>query len=165
MDVDLDSEDIQIVKYPTAASKIYRDLWLEFYSWEHVFCRQNLEGLSKSGVHVHPRSLPHDGTSIYELPAFSFSEEDFFTFEDISFDSTTEFAFSPNPKIIQTRNLEPSAAYTACTAISTNTIYKDDPAILSFAPHADDPLFDLDDYLSHAGWFTWQSDFKDPDRK
>jgi hypothetical protein len=167
MDADLDdSEDIQFENYPTA-SKIYRHLWTEFYNWEQVFCQQTLEGLSRSGVH--PMSLPHDGTSIYGLPALSSSEQDFFIYEDISLDSTltTKFTLSPNPKIIETRSLEPSAGYTACTAISTNIIQKDDPASLSFAPHADDsdPLFDLNDYLSHAGWFTWQSDFKDPDRK
>ena len=164
MDLDLDSEDIQIEKYPTAY-KVYQDLWSEFYNWERLFCQQNLEGLSKSVIH--PRSRFHHAGEMYDLPSFSSSEEDFFTYEDISFDSTvsTKFTFSPNPKIIQSQTLEPSAGYTACTAISTNIIQKDDPASLSFAPHADDPLFALDDYLSHAGWFTWQFDFKDPDRK
>ena len=165
MDVDLDdSEDIQIVKSLTA-SKIYRDLWTEFYNWEQEFCQQTLEGLSKDGVRH--RSLPHDENSIYELPALSSSEEDFFTYEDISLDSTviTKFTLSLNPKIIETQSLEPSAGYTACTAISTNTILKDDPASLPFAPYADDPLFELDDYLADAGWFTWQYDLIDPDRK
>lgn len=168
MDVDSDgSEDIQIEKFLTC-SRIYRDLWTEFYNWEQVFCQQTLEGLSKPQAGVHPRSLPHDATSIYELPVVSSSsEEDFFTYEDISLDSTVsaKFTLSPNPKIIETQNMEPSAGYTACTAISTNTILKDDPASLSFIPHADDPLFDLRDYLSHVGWFTWQYDLNDPDRK
>lgn len=167
MDVDSDdSEDIQILKSLTA-SNIYRDLWTEFYNWEQVFCQQTLQGLSKGGVPSHPMSLPHDGTSIYELSVFSSSEEDFFNYEDISLDSTviTKFTLSPNPKIIETQSLEPSAGYTACTAISTSTILKDDPALLPFAPHADDPLFHLDDYLSLAGWFTWQYDLVDPDRK
>ena len=165
MDVDSDDfEVIQIQKFDTA-SKIYHDLWTEFYNWEQEFCQQTLEGLSKDGVH--PWSLPHDRTSIYELPVFSSSGEDFFAYEDISLDSsvTTRFTLSPDPKIIETRSLEPSAGYTACTAISTIIILKDDPASLPFAPYADDPLFDLEDYLSHAGYFTWQHDFKDPDRK
>ena len=168
MDVDSDdSEDIQIEKSLTA-SKVYRDLWTEFYSWEQVFCQQTIDGLSKPQAGAHPRSLPLDGTSIYEFPDLSSIEEDFFTYEDISLDSTvtTKFTLSPNPKIIETRSLEPSAGYTACTAISTNTILKDDLTSLPFAPHADDPLFDLDDYLSFAaGWFTWQYDLHDPDRK
>ena len=168
MDVDSDgSEDIQIQKFLTA-SKIYRDLWTEFYSWEQVFCQQTLEGLSKPAG-VHPRSLPHGGTSINELPVFfsTSDEEDFFIYEDISLDSTvtTKFTLSPNPKIIETQSLEPSAGYTACTAISTNTILEDDPTALPFAPYADDPLFDLDDYLSHVGWFAWEYDLLDPDRK
>ena len=169
MDVDSnDSDEIQIHKHLTG-SKIYRDLWTEFYSWEQVFCQQTLEGLSKPQAGVHPRSLPHGGTSINELPAFfsSFEEEDYFIYEDISLDSTvtTKFTLSPNPKIIETQSLEPSAGYTACTAISTNTILKDDPTSLPFAPHADDPLFKLDDYLSLVGWFDWQYDLHDPDRK
>lgn len=168
MDVDSDdSEDIQIQKYVTG-SRIYRDLWAEFYSWEQVFCQQTLEGLSKPQAGVPPRSLPHDGTSIYELPAvLSSSEEDLFTYEDISLDSTVtdKFTLSANPKIIETHNLEPSAAYTTCTAVSTNIFLADDPTSLSFAPHADDPHFKLDEYLSLVGWFTWQYDLNDPDRK
>ena len=165
MDSD-DSEDIQIEKYVTG-SRIYRDLWTEFYSWEQEFCQQTLEGLSKPRAGVPPRSLPHDGTSIYELPVLSSSEEDLFTYEDISLDSTVtvKFTLSPNPKIIETRNLEPSAAYTACTAVSTNIFLQDDPASLQFAPYADDPLFELDEYLSSVGWFIWQYDLNDPDRK
>ena len=169
MDVDSDdSEDIQIEKFLTV-SRVYRDLWAEFYSWEQGFCQQTLEGLSKPQAGVHPRSLPHDETSIYNLPAVlsSSEEKDFFTYEDISLDSTVtaKFTLSPNPKIIETHSLEPSAGYTACTAISTNTILEDDPASLPFAPHADDPLFDLNDYLSGFGWFAWQYDLNDPDRK
>lgn len=168
MDVDSDdSEDIQIEKYLTG-SKIYRDLWAEFYSWEQVFCQQTLEGLSKPPAGVRSGSLPHSRTSIYEIPAISSSsEEDFFTYEDISLDSTVvvKYTFSPNPKIVETQNLDPSAGYTACTAISTNMILKDDPSFLPFAPHADDPLFDLEDYLSRVGWFAWQHDLHDPDRK
>ena len=168
MDLDSDdSEDIQIEKFLTG-SKLYRDLWTEFYSWEQAFCQETLKNLSKKPqAGVHPRSLPHDGNSIYELPVvLSSSEEDFFTYEDISLDSTmtANFTLSPNP-IIETQNMEPSAGYTACTAISMNTILKDDPATLSFAPHADDPLFELNDYLSNFGWFTWQYDLHDPDRK
>lgn len=167
MDVDSDDEDIQIEKYLTG-SRIYRDLWTEFYSWEQTFCQQTLEGLSKPQAGVHPRPLPHDRTSIYELPVAS-EEEDIFAYEDISLDSTVivKFTLSPNPKVIETRNLEPSASYTACTAISTNIFMKDDPAILPFAPHADDPLFELDEYLRGVGWFTWQYDIRDhdPDRK
>ena len=175
MDVDSDdSEDVQIEKFLTG-SNIYRDLWTEFYNWEQLFCQQTLEGLSKPHASVHPRSLPHDGTSIYELPVFSSSspEDDSFTYEDISLDSTviTKFTLSTNPKIIETQSLDPSAGYTACTAISTNTILKDDPATLPFAPHADDPHFQLDEYLAHhdighdVGWFAWQYDLNDPDRK
>ena len=168
MDLDVDSDDsgdIQIENKLTA-SKIYRDLWTEFYNWEQVFCQQTLDGLSKGGG-VHPRSLPHDRTSVYELPDFSSSGEDNFTYEDISLDSTVtnRFTLSPNPKIIETKSLEPSAGYTACTAISTNIVLNDDPATVLFAPYADDQLFDLDEYLSLPGWFTWQYDFKDPDRK
>jgi hypothetical protein len=168
MDVDSDdSEDIQIEKYLTG-SKIYRDLWAEFYSWEQVFCQQTLEGLSKAPAGVHSGSLPHSRTSIYEIPVISSSsEEDFFTYEDISLDSTVavKYTFSPNPKIVETQNLDPSAGYTACTAISTNMILKDDPHSLPFAPYADDPLFDLEDYLYRVDQFTWQCDLHDPDRK
>ena len=168
-DVDSDdSQDIQIEKSLTA-SKIYRDLWTEFYSWEQAFCQHTLEGLSRGGVQVHPRSLPHDVTSIYEIPDFSSSqaEEDLFIYEDTTFNSTfTRFTLSPNPKNLETQSLEPSAGYTACTAISTNiTIWKDDPASLQFAPYADDPCFELEDYLSLAGYFTWQHDLNDPDRE
>ena len=99
--------------------------------------------------------------------SISSPEDDFFTYEDISPDSTltVKFTLSPNPKIIETHNLEPSAAYTACTAISTNIILANDPACMQFAPHADDPLFKLDKYLSRVDWFTWQYDLHDPDRK
>jgi hypothetical protein len=170
MDVDSDdSEDIQIQNYLTA-SKIYRDLWTEFYTWEQVFCQQTLDGLSKGGdrsVQPGSPSLPYDKK--YELPDISSSEEEFFTYDDISHDLSlsTKLVFSPNPKIIETRNLDPSAGYTACTPISTNSIVKDDPTSLSFAPYADDPLFELEDYLCNAGWFTWQYDLNlnDPDRK
>jgi histone-lysine N-methyltransferase EZH2 len=170
MDVDSDdSEDIQIEKYLTG-SKIYRDLWAEFYTWEQVFCQQTLEGLSKPPVGVRPRSPSH-GTSICDLPTvFSSSEEeDSFTFEDISLDSTVtlKFTLSPNPKIVETRNWDAIATYTACTPISTNTILKEDPTCLHFAPYADDPLFNLNKYLARPeiGWFDWQYDLHDPDRK
>lgn len=169
MDADSDdSGDIQFENYLTAI-KVYRDLWTEFYNWEQVFCRQTLERqLSKPGVR--PRSLPHEKRTIssYEIPVnLSSSEQDFFTYEDISPDSTVtiKFTLSPNPKIVETNNLEPSPGYTACTAASTNIILKEDPNSLPFAPHADDPLFDLDDYLTHVGWFIWQYDMNDPDRK
>ena len=166
MDVDSDdSDDIQIEKYLTG-SKIYRDLWTEFYSWEQVFCRQTIMGLSKHQADV--RSSPPNGTPIYELPVVSSSsEQDFFTYEDISPDSslTIKFTLSPDPKIVEIQNLDACAGYTACIPISMNLIMKDDPAFLPFAPHADDPLFDLDDYLSYVGWFTWQCDLHDPDRK
>lgn len=169
MDVDSDdSGDIQFEKYLTA-SKVCRDLWTEFYNWEQAFCRQTLEGLAKLGVR--PRSLPHEKhtTSIYGLPFLSpSSDQDVFSYEDISPDSTVtiKFTLSPNPKIVETKSLEPSAGYTACTPTSTNIILKDDPTSLPFAPYADDPLFDLDNYLSLGDWrFAWQYDLSDPDRK
>ena len=168
MDVDSDdSEDIQIEKYLTC-SKIYRELWAEFYTWEQGFCQQTLDGLSKVAASVRPRSLPHSGTAIYEMPVVSSSsDEDSFTYEDISLDSTVtiKFTLSANPRIVETKGLDASAGYTACTPISTSIILKDDHNSLSFAPHADDPLFDLDDYLSNVNWFTWQYDLHDPDRK
>lgn len=167
--MDVDSDDsgdaIQFENHLTA-TKIYRDLWTEFYSWEQEFCRQTLEGLSKPSVH--PRSLPHDKISGYERSViFLSSEQEIFTYEDISPDSTVivKFTVFPNPNIVETNNLEPSAGYTACTPISTSLVLKDDASSLPFVPYADDPLFKLGGYLTHFGWFTWQYDLHDPDRK
>ncbi|KAF8806487.1 SET domain-containing protein [Phlegmacium glaucopus] len=164
MDVDSDdSGDIQFENYLTA-SKVYRDLWTEFYSWEQEFCRQTLESLSKLGVR--PRPLPHEKDTVYEIPVnSSSSEQGSFTYEDISPDSTAivRFTLSPDPKIVETKNLEPSPGYTACTPASTNIVLRDDPHYQPFAPYADDPLFDLDRYLTHFERFTWQYDLYDPD--
>ena len=163
-----DSEDIQFENYLTAI-KVCRDLWTEFYSWEQAFCRQTLEDLSKPAS-ARPRSLPHEKhtISIYEVPVVSSSsEQDLFAYEDISPDSSVSVKFTlfPNPTIIETNNLEPSAGYTACTPASTNILSKDDATCLPFIPYADDPLFVLDEYLCGFGWFDWQHDLHDPDRK
>lgn len=168
MDVDSDdSGDIQFENHLTA-TKVYRSLWAEFYSWEQAFCSQTLERLSNPGFR--PRSLPDekDTISIYGLPVVSSSsEQELFTYQDISPDSTVtvKFTLCPNPKIVEAKSLEPCAGYTACTPASTNIILKEDPSLLPFIPYADDPLFGMDDYLSRFGWFTWQHDMDDPDRK
>lgn len=149
------------------AVSVFREVWVEFYAWEQQYSQdliQSLaakEPLSSTAWDDHSEHPAHPSDSdTEEFSIWEYDADDICGIEPIKHASynCTEVAvmrFKPHPR------------YQSCTPISSSmrrdVLYD---YLAPFAAYADDPGFDLDEHLhGFEDSFSWQTDFKDPDRK
>jgi hypothetical protein len=157
-------------------TSVYRECWDEFYRWEPGECQQLIVALppdpsgsvdfeelidvlsSDNGAWGRGFTMDVDPpTSETVVTVTIYDRDNSFSQAQIPFDEVVvKAAFAPHP------------TYESCPPTSKNIARRlDQPTELEktrFIPYADEG-FDAEEYAAEYQSFSWQVDFKDPDRK
>jgi hypothetical protein len=160
-------------------TSVYRECWVEFYRWEPGACRQLI-------VDLPPTSSDSDSTDCddwNDVPSSDKACRDQSPFMDV--DSlvpqslVTVVTYSKDGSFCQTQvpleevtvvtTLAPHPVYESCPPTSKNIARRfddlDEYEQALFIPYADEQEFNAIDYTKEIKLFSWQVDWKDPDRK
>lgn len=145
---------------------VYREVWDEFSAWEQEECARIILSLASSPTQDENtiRTLSHAPISDLLDRRLNESGESFQVFEYEDDSSLPKAEYELRAIEVPVQSMKPWPTYGFCTPSSRN-LWKDTPHAynIPFCPFADDPRFDVEDYLATFDSFDWQIDFMDPD--
>jgi hypothetical protein len=148
------------------ALAVHREVWNEFYTWEHDACKVVMNSLAAGtpdNSHTSGVDCVDHGDSDIDNDGNP-EVNDLFTVWEYDKDGSCTKSFQLQLVEVPLRPFKSYPKYEACTPTTRSMIREDqDSWSAPFAPFADDPSFPLADYLAQFESFRWQTDFKDPD--
>lgn len=161
----------------TLPREILKIVWDKFYQWDERACRTLLDEL---------RSRRTDSSQVeYSSRSITPSGQHGASGDDVADESFDVFDYDENGNQLEgtgvlqvcivedepasprtVNHWKPNPRYFACTPLSASFyVSHEGPSSCSFPAFSDDPAFDLNSFLASHSRFSWQWDFKDPDRE
>ena len=157
--IDEQPEELDFAQKRSYAEEVYRGVYTEFFAWEQEECRRTIISLRTTNSKM--LLPPRVSTSYHPSQVTTVLGSEKFYFDDLVDDNNS---YQASCITIEAARWSPCPRYFSCTPISQSTqrdVVQD--YMLPFVPFADDPKFEVVNYLENFSKFAWQEEFNDPD--